>query len=38
LVTHGYTAPFRRWLAERGYDAGIVATAWEGETTEGDAE
>ncbi|PTW51064.1 putative mRNA 3-end processing factor [Rhodovulum kholense] len=38
LMTHGYTGPFRRWLAEQGYDAGIVATAWEGETTEGDAE
>ncbi|MBL3586026.1 ligase-associated DNA damage response exonuclease [Rhodovulum sulfidophilum] len=38
LVTHGYTAPFRHWLAEQGLDAGIVATAWQGETTEGDAE
>lgn len=26
FVTHGYTAPFRRWLEEQGYDAGIVAT------------
>ena len=24
LVTHGHVAPFRRWLAEQGYDAGIV--------------
>ncbi len=31
FVTHGYTAPFCRWLAEQGYDAGIVATEWEGE-------
>lgn len=38
LVTHGYTGPFRRWLAEQGLDAGIVATAWEGETTEGGEE
>jgi putative mRNA 3-end processing factor len=26
FVTHGYTAPFRHWLAEQGYDSGIVAT------------
>ncbi|RVV99594.1 ligase-associated DNA damage response exonuclease [Mesobaculum littorinae] len=32
FVTHGYTAIFRRWLAEQGYDAGIVETAWEGES------
>ena len=25
FVTHGYTAPFRRWLESQGYDAGIVA-------------
>jgi putative mRNA 3-end processing factor len=30
-VTHGYTAPFRRWLAEQGYDAGIVQTEYTGE-------
>ncbi|MBD1202745.1 MAG: ligase-associated DNA damage response exonuclease [Rhodobacteraceae bacterium] len=28
FVTHGYTAPFRRFLAEQGYDAGIVATEY----------
>ncbi|QYZ71545.1 ligase-associated DNA damage response exonuclease [Neotabrizicola shimadae] len=28
FVTHGYTAPFRRWLEEQGYDAGIVATGY----------
>ncbi len=28
FVTHGYTTPFRRWLAEQGYDAGIVETAY----------
>ncbi|OLS52836.1 ligase-associated DNA damage response exonuclease [Rhodovulum sulfidophilum] len=38
LVTHGYTGPFRRWLAEQGLDAGIAAAAWEGETTEGGEE
>ncbi len=26
FVTHGYTAPFRRWLEDQGLDAGIVAT------------
>lgn len=26
FVTHGYTVPFRRWLSEQGYDAGIVST------------
>jgi len=34
LVTHGYTSSFRRWLAEQGYDAGIVATEFTGETAE----
>lgn len=28
FVTHGYTAPFRRWLADQGYDAGIVSTEY----------
>lgn len=37
LVTHGYTAPFRRWLAEQGYDAGIVATEYDSEAPD-DAE
>ena len=39
-VTHGYTAIFRRWLAEEGYDAHELETEYEGETleaTEGDA-
>jgi len=34
LVTHGYTAVFRRWLAEQGYDARIVETEFEGESVE----
>lgn len=36
FVTHGYTAPFRHWLEEQGYDAGIVETRFgdEGEVTE----
>jgi putative mRNA 3-end processing factor len=32
LVTHGYTAVFRRWLEEQGYDARIVETEYEGES------
>lgn len=32
FATHGYTAPFRRWLEEQGYDAGIVATEYGDET------
>ncbi len=31
FVTHGYTAAFRHWLEEQGYDAGIVATDYAGE-------
>ena len=26
FVTHGYTAPFRRWLEDQGYQAGVVQT------------
>ena len=26
FVTHGYTAPFCRWLNEQGFEAGIVGT------------
>lgn len=37
FVTHGYTASFRRWLSERGYDAGIVETAFAGETLDAEA-
>jgi putative mRNA 3-end processing factor len=29
FVTHGYTATFRRWLEEQGYEAGIVSTDWD---------
>jgi putative mRNA 3-end processing factor len=32
FVTHGYTQIFRRWLAEQGLEAGIVATEYEGES------
>jgi putative mRNA 3-end processing factor len=31
FVTHGYTSVFRRWLETQGYEAGIVATEWQGE-------
>ena len=32
FVTHGYTAPFSRWLQSQGYDAAIVQTEFEGES------
>ena len=38
FVTHGYTAIFRRWLEDQGYDAGIVATEYQGETADAEAE
>lgn len=31
FVTHGYTAAFRRWLADQGYDAHVVSTDYQGE-------
>lgn len=34
FVTHGYTAPFERYLREQGYDAHTVSTAYEGEAAE----
>lgn len=38
FVTHGYTAVFRRWLEERGFNAEVVETAFEGESLEADDE
>lgn len=40
FVTHGYTAPFRHWLEEQGYEAGVVATDYTGDdaATEPEAE
>ncbi|MDX5351260.1 MAG: ligase-associated DNA damage response exonuclease [Paracoccaceae bacterium] len=38
FVTHGYTAPFRRWLETQGYDAGIVETRFGDEEAEAVAE
>jgi putative mRNA 3-end processing factor len=37
FATHGYTSPFRRWLEEQGYDAGIVATDYGGDDDDSDA-
>jgi putative mRNA 3-end processing factor len=31
FVTHGYVAPFQRWLAQAGYDAHIVSTDYNGD-------
>ncbi|WP_333713648.1 ligase-associated DNA damage response exonuclease [Yoonia sp.] len=31
FVTHGYTATFRRWLADQGFDAHVVSTDYQGE-------
>jgi putative mRNA 3-end processing factor len=31
LATHGHAEPFARYLRERGIDAGVIRTAWEGE-------
>jgi putative mRNA 3-end processing factor len=31
FVTHGYTSVFRRWLADQGFDAGIVETEYDGD-------
>ena len=31
FATHGYTAPFRRWLEDQGYEAGIVSTDYGGD-------
>ena len=33
LVTHGHAEPLARYLSERGHDAGVIRTAWEGEPT-----
>lgn len=32
LATHGHAEPLARYLREQGVDAGIMRTAWEGET------
>lgn len=38
LVTHGYTAQFRRWLETQGYDARVVETEYEGDALDAPAE
>ncbi|TNF20679.1 MAG: ligase-associated DNA damage response exonuclease [Rhodobacteraceae bacterium] len=37
FVTHGYTAPFRRYLEEQGFDAHVVSTEYSGDDAEGAA-
>lgn len=34
FVTHGYTAPFQRYLSEQGYDAHVVSTEYTGDDAE----
>ena len=36
FVTHGYTSVFQRYLAEQGYDAGIVETEFGADAEEGE--
>jgi putative mRNA 3-end processing factor len=31
LATHGHAEPLARYLSERGFDSGVIRTAWEGE-------
>jgi putative mRNA 3-end processing factor len=31
IVTHGYREPVVRWLNERGLEARVMASQWEGE-------
>ena len=33
LATHGHAEPLARYVRERGLDAGVIRTAWEGEPT-----
>ena len=33
LATHGHAEPLARYLSQRGLDAGVIRTAWEGEPT-----
>lgn len=36
LATHGYAESLARYLSDRGMDAGVIRTAWEGEPGAGD--
>jgi putative mRNA 3-end processing factor len=36
-VTHGFTTPVVQWLTERGLEARVLPTRWEGEDAEGEA-
>ena len=31
LATHGHAEPLARYLSGRGFDSGVIRTAWEGE-------
>lgn len=33
LATHGHAEPLARYLSTRGFDSGVIRTAWEGEPT-----
>lgn len=37
-VTHGFTTTVAQWLGERGLDARVLATRWEGEPTDAPGE
>jgi putative mRNA 3-end processing factor len=34
FITHGYSEIFARWLSEKGLDAAVVKTQYEGELSE----
>jgi putative mRNA 3-end processing factor len=33
LATHGHAEPLARYLSERGFDSGVIRSAWEGESS-----
>jgi putative mRNA 3-end processing factor len=37
-TTHGHAEPLARYLAEQGFDSGVIRTAWEGEAGADDRE
>jgi len=36
LATHGHAEPLARELTARGWQSGVIRTAWEGEAGDGD--
>lgn len=38
FVTHGYTSAFQRWLTDKGFDAHVVSTDYQGEGFDQEAE